>query len=364
MPPGGTSSPLAPNQTNVSPTVPNAIGVTGSNLVFNSIHGVTDANSAIVWGEYYVDTDPGQGRANSFPMNKATLNDCVEGILYAVDSSALSVGNHQVGIRLKTLNGSWSQTRLFDLFVYVDQKVTIPPKAQVANAEFIYDNTGSPGFGRGLALNAAYKGTELGDLPADTIDTSALATGSQLLNVRFSDLDGNWGQTQNWYFTVAPASSTLNLVNLNVQNNIGVSYLNFNSAQLQGTTLTLQVPRLFTWNGTLYANWGYVGQGSAPSSISSQQATFTINNASTLTWVWGDLCQIVSTSIYGSVSGPGNWSWYADPDPSNSGGIGTYAQDIRNGVVEGDRSSGGHGRTIRHRQTHACRVSDGSRRGQ
>ena len=73
----------------------------------------------VVFAEYFIDTDPGVGRAISWRGRATELPaDCSDWQLPAIDSSALLPGHHQIGIRLKKGATTWAPVRLFDFFVY------------------------------------------------------------------------------------------------------------------------------------------------------------------------------------------------------------------------------------------------------
>jgi formylglycine-generating enzyme required for sulfatase activity len=298
--------------TKFTDTNPSAQAGTTANLVFEDDDGVSDLNFAIIWAEYFVDSDPGQGSGMALPMDRRVLDDVVETVAYNLDTSALLEGSHTVGLRFRQLDGTWSQTVLMDFIVYIDKVLPIPSKKEIDSAEYVWNNTGSAGFGSGINLQTSLQYTDLGGVQNASIDTSPLDTGAQLLNLRFRDNDGYWGETLAWDITIDTPTSALSLLKLHIESNLGVPSLNYDTYQLTGGTISLNVPITYKLNNLVYANFGFVGQGSAPGAGLTNKVSFNINQASVVTWLWGRDCTVDSTSLYGSVTGNGNFAWYSD----------------------------------------------------
>lgn len=286
--------------------------VTSQNIVFEDTGGVEHIEAAIVWAEYFIDTDPGLGGGVMLPMDRRALDSTVPQIGFDIDTSQLSVGLHKLGLRTRLADGTWGNTRAIPFYVFEDTNLAIPPKAEVSDAEYVWNGTGSDGFGYGLALDAPTKGTEIGVLNNQPVQTAPLDTGAHGLCVRFRTGADQWGSLMRYDITVAAPDGSLDLVNLHVESNIGIPFLNYDSPQLRGSMITLHVPMVYNLNGLFYANFGYVGQGSAPGSGFDNYISFNINAASDVTWIWGRDCDVISRTDYGQVSGPGAWTWYEE----------------------------------------------------
>ena len=74
----------------------------------------------------------------------------------------------------------------------------------------------------------------------------------------------------------------------------------------------LHVPQVYWVNDLVYANFGFIGQGSVPSYGEDNSVSFVMTGASDLTWIWGRDCEVVSRSEFAPVTGSGNWQWFPD----------------------------------------------------
>ena len=74
-----------------------------------------------------------------------------------------------------------------------------------------------------------------------------------------------------------------------------------------GTPVTVEAISPSAGTGAQYTFLGWIGTGSAPVSGSSSTASFTIQNPSSITWMWDAKYYLTVTSQYGSVNGAG---WY------------------------------------------------------
>jgi formylglycine-generating enzyme required for sulfatase activity len=285
---------------------------TNQNLVFEDNDGIESIESAIVWAEYFIDSDPGPGNAARLPMDRRGLDSTLTQIQFDLDTSQLSVGLHRIGLRCRMANGTWGETKSLSFYVFEDYEPTTPPKAEVVDAEYIWNGSGSPGFGNGLLLDQATAATEIGVVDSQPVQTAPLDTGDHQLHLRFKNQGDEWGETRRWGITVAAPDGSLNLANLHVESNIGIPFLNYDSWQLIGSTIFLHVPQVYWVNDLVYANFGFIGQGSVPSYGEDNSVSFVMTGASDLTWIWGRDCEVVSRSEFAPVTGSGNWQWFPD----------------------------------------------------
>jgi formylglycine-generating enzyme required for sulfatase activity len=281
-------------------------------LVFEDNDGVESLDFAIVWAEYFIDSDPGHGNAARLPMDRRGLDSTLTQIQFDLDTSQLAVGLHHIGLRGQMADGTWGDTKLLSFYVFEDFEPATAPKVEVVDAEYIWNGTGSPGFGNGLPLAQAAAETEIGLVDSQPIQTAPLDTGDHNLHVRFKNQDDEWGETRRWGITVAAPEGSLNLANLHVESNIGIPFLNYDSWQLIGSTIFLHVPQIYWVNELVYANFGFIGQGSVPSYGEENSVSFVMNGASDLTWIWGRDCEVISRSAFAPVTGSGNWEWFPD----------------------------------------------------
>lgn len=285
---------------------------TDQNLVFEDNDGIESIESSITWAEYFIDSDPGLGNAVPLPMDRRGLESTLIPLQFDLDASQLSVGFHRIGLRLRTADGTWSETRSLGFHVFEDREPAVARKAEIVDSEYIWNGTGSPGFGNGLPLAASALNTEIGIVDSQPAQTAPLDTGDHRFHLRFKNQNDEWGETRRWGITVAAPDGSLNLANLHVESNIGIPFLNYDSWQLVGSTIFLHVPQIHWVNNLVYANFGYIGQGSVPSYGEDNSVSFTMNGASDLTWIWGRDCEVIARSEFAPVTGSGNWEWFAD----------------------------------------------------
>ncbi|WP_421763866.1 Ig-like domain-containing protein [Ekhidna sp.] len=158
-----------------------AWGTTETRLIFvDKTQGVVNVDQI----EYFFDADPGVGAATLLPSftaaNSVTLMD-------SLNSSGLSVGFHVLGMRARAEGGSWgtTETRL----VYVDQSQLL---SNIIELEYFFRN--DPGVGNATNIVVGTPGLSI--MEEIVLSTDTLALGSNTVNVRAKNQDGNWGLTE------------------------------------------------------------------------------------------------------------------------------------------------------------------------
>lgn len=307
----GEATALPGNDTYVDRRV-GTVAASAGEEVFLSLDGMGQTEEAIYWGEYFINEDPGEGAATRFYSDADRLNGDFVSIDFDIDVTYLEDGHHSVGIRFQETDGAWSEVRWLDFFVYTDSERSIPEPAKVVRNEYFWDQVGGEGFGFGLPMTPPAEQTEIGDITQADLQTAPVDTGEHFVYLRFRDNDDEWGEVRRTRLEIDEATEPLNLVNLLIESNIGVPGSNFDSMQLVGTEITLNVPKTYALNNVTYANFGFIGQGSAPSFGSDNFVTFEILEASDVTWIWGDQCEIVARTPFGEVFGPSELTWFPD----------------------------------------------------
>jgi len=133
--------------------------------------------------EYYIDADPGYGKAQNVAI---TAGKDLANIAINVDISALSQGVHIVGIRSADSTGAWSiDKRLLFLKKYASPTLAATPK--ITRIEYYID--GDPGYGKGAALPFT-PATNIGI--ASSVSIAALSQGVHILGIRSQDSLGAW----------------------------------------------------------------------------------------------------------------------------------------------------------------------------
>ncbi len=133
--------------------------------------------------EYFVDTDPGFGNATNVPV---TPSGNITGLLIPIDITSLSKGLHNIYLRSKDDNGSWSLTNRWLFFKDIAQN-------NVQGGEYFFDT--DPGFGNGTLIPyGGSLGTNVPDFSFGA-DLTALSNGSHYLFIRTLEANGKWGLT-------------------------------------------------------------------------------------------------------------------------------------------------------------------------
>jgi hypothetical protein len=135
--------------------------------------------------EYFIDTDPGFGKAIPIPValpGKDLL------LSFNVNASTLSQGFHMMVLRAQDELGRWSNTRQQVFYVYK----TIPSSASnVTGIEYFIDT--DPGFGKGTPVSVTIPGSKV---TSDFIvNLSSLSSGDHILYIRAKDALKRWSHT-------------------------------------------------------------------------------------------------------------------------------------------------------------------------
>jgi hypothetical protein len=152
------------------------------------------ADYTITHAEYFIDTDPGEGKGIAMLAEDGTFDTAEESIDIAIDVSDLCAGTHYVYVRMKSSNGSWGppQKRLFSVKGYIE------------SAEYYFDQ--DPGEGNGFKLVPEDGQFDSIEEAFDTeISVSHLDTGMHTLYFRTKDNFGHWGTPESHLFYVRDA---------------------------------------------------------------------------------------------------------------------------------------------------------------
>jgi len=146
----------------------------------------------VTQGEYYWDTDPGQGNGIALTATDGSFDETLEDLFAnGIDVSLLSVGPHSFNVRIKGQNGTWSNA--FKQTIVVNGPLSLITRTiNVTQGEYFWDT--DPGNGNGtplLATDGAFD-EALEDLFRNGIDVSALSLGAHSFNVRIKGQDANW----------------------------------------------------------------------------------------------------------------------------------------------------------------------------
>jgi len=148
-------------------------------------------SQTITAAEYFIDTDPGVGKANTIAV--ANPGDAVN-LTASIPINTLPSGFHFLAVRAKGSDGVWGlyESRGF----YVTR--TTSDASAISSAEYFLDK--DPGIGKGTALNV---GTSGGVVNFTANIPQSLSPGFHFLAIRTKGADGVWGlfETRGFYIT-------------------------------------------------------------------------------------------------------------------------------------------------------------------
>jgi hypothetical protein len=255
-------------------------------------------NNNINYVEYYLDTDPGIG--------KATLVSITPGLNLSDINLPLNItntknGTHILGIRSRDAANNWSKTN-FWLFVKPYSNIATGALSNTTALEYYLDY--DPGYDKGTPVTIA-PNTNFSDVNFN-VDVSTIIAGNHYLVARARDANGNWSMVNSWQFTipgVPPVLSSListvtlcagSAINVGYQLNTPISFAagnkfiaqlsdasgNFTTPSVIGSLTTTANSGLFT--GTIPADATSSGSYRIRV-ISTQQSILGADNGSNIT---------------------------------------------------------------------------------
>ena len=143
----------------------------------------------ITTGEYFWDTDPGQGNGSPLLALDGSFNQAFESI-YQSNFGLPSIGVHTLNVRAKDIAGNWGS--VFTVVVNVEPGFTTIRSDGVVAAEYFFDTdpgqgNGTPMLAQGGSFGNAFQKLMGGNIP------SPVTAGMHLLSMRSKDIAGNWG---------------------------------------------------------------------------------------------------------------------------------------------------------------------------
>lgn len=212
-------------------------------LTQSFIKSPSNAGATIVYGEYFIDSDPGRGSGTQFDLSAGALID--EAVTVNLDST--SVGLHTLYVRVRDSNNQWSisQTRSF---------IRLPSVAGNAVAQMEYFFNTDPGLGN--ATQIPISTNPMVDV-SHTISMSGLDQGLHTLYVRSRDTSGNWSITFTRLVLKSDVSSASNIIEMeyffNSDPGFGLgSQLTFSPDSIVDVSAVLDISALDDGMHTLY----------------------------------------------------------------------------------------------------------------
>ena len=161
----------------------------------------------IVAAEYFFDSDPGFGSGSN--IAGITAGTTVLDKDFTANIESLPSGVHQLFIRAKDANGSWSiANRTFFYKPPLSASASLP---NITSAEYFFDN--DPGFGSGNTIAGITAGTTVLNKNF-TANIGSLAAGVHQLFVRARDANGIWSICNRTFFYKPPVSASGSLANI------------------------------------------------------------------------------------------------------------------------------------------------------
>jgi hypothetical protein len=135
--------------------------------------------------EYFIDTDPGFGKATNIPIS-VPANDV--SLSYSVNISALSQGFHMLVYRARDDKGRWSVGLRQVFYVFRSQSTA---DSRITRAEYFIDT--DPGFGSATNIPIATPADKL-ELSFN-VNISSMSQGFHVMIIRTRDNLGRWSSS-------------------------------------------------------------------------------------------------------------------------------------------------------------------------
>lgn len=147
------------------------------------------APQQITAAEYFIDNDPGVGKATAISVTPGTDINITAN---SVNLSGITNGFHYIGLRTRNAEGKWSATVLKSFIINFDPDYdAVAPAQNIIAAEYFIDN--DPGFGNGQPITIT-PGINVIDATA-MVNVTGLPLGVHKLYIRTKDNEGKWSLT-------------------------------------------------------------------------------------------------------------------------------------------------------------------------
>ena len=154
--------------------------------------------------EYYIDIDPGFGRATNVSITPGTD---LSNVIIPINPGPLAEGVHTFYVRARTGSGAWSFTNALAFFKPIGSGGDVPgppaPPSNISKLEYYLDI--DPGFGKATNI-AITPGLDLKDIIIP-INPTTISEGVHRFYVRARNVIGSWSMTNSLLF-YKPIAST------------------------------------------------------------------------------------------------------------------------------------------------------------
>lgn len=186
---------------------------------------ITARDIRVQQGEFFFDSDPGEGNGTPLLAFDGDWNAALESGLASVASPA--VGDHLLYVRMRAADGPWSNE--YKTVLHVSPNIPVRAVA-VQAAEYFWGT--DPGEGAGLPM-LAFDGAFDSALEQADITSNGATLGDNVLGMRVRGADNNWSATYRSIVHVGPA---LTLRDVHVQQ--GEYFFDSDPGEGNGTVLT------------------------------------------------------------------------------------------------------------------------------
>lgn len=266
------------------------------------------ARSVVVQqGEFFFDSDPGEGNATPLFAFDGNWNDALETGMASASSPAM--GDHLLYIRMRSADGQWSNE--YKTVLHVGPQLTARP-VMVQAAEYFWGT--DPGEGAGLPM-LAFDGDFNSALEQADIASNGATLGDNVLGVRVRGADNNWSAV---FHSIVHVGPQLTVRDVRIQ--LGEFFFDTDPGEGNGTVLA-------AFNGA----WDEAieqGIADAPSPIQGDHLLHVRMQGADGTWSNAYKAVVhVSAPLSARPVAVQSGEYYWDTDPGAGSGIPLTAQD-------------------------------------
>ena len=169
------------------------------------VPGVPAAATNITKLEYYIDTDPGFGKATNVSI---TPGIDLSNVIIPINPNTLSEGVHTFYLRARDAGGAWSFTNALAFFKPIGSGGDIPgpplPPSNIVRLEYYIDT--DPGYGKAKTVTIT-PGLDIKDVIIG-VDINNLSLGKHIFYVRVLNAKGAWSMMNALEFSNGTAPTT------------------------------------------------------------------------------------------------------------------------------------------------------------
>ena len=149
-----------------------------------------DSIEEVVYAEYYIDNDPGFGKAISLNV---TSSKQLKDVIISLDTAGIGSGIHFLSLRAKNKKGAWSLNQILPFFrPSSTSSQSVLPAGKIVYAEYFVNN--DPGYNKASAITLS-PAVDLSNMVIQ-LDTSLLTNGPNTIALRGKDEYGRWSLNQ------------------------------------------------------------------------------------------------------------------------------------------------------------------------